>query len=97
LRTGPVHKSMKETNVINDRKEMSRDGPAGTGLDVGLDLNDLRKPIETWAKAEMVFEMAVKIYASSGRTQTIPEMMASKIISGTRLERFPGVTTMSED
>ena len=66
-------------------------------MNLGLDLKNLKNLLEALAKAEIVLEMVVKIYANSGRKQTNPKMMASRRNSGKRSIRLSGVIVAKED
>jgi hypothetical protein len=61
------------------------------------DLKDLKNLLEARAKAEIILEMIVKIYANSGRKQKNPKMIASIRNSGKRSIRLLGVIVASED
>lgn len=95
MRTGPVHRSGRETRETSDREVNRKGMRAGRKLEIGLNLKEIY--LDTRVKVEGSLATFMTKYTIPGRRTTSPEIIASVTIRGKKLGRWVGVTEIRED
>ena len=96
VRTGPVHKSTRETRETSDREVNRRGRRAGRKLKMGLNLKNLEKYLDAWVKVKGILATFIRTYTIPGRKTTSPEIIASVTRRGRKSGKWLGVTEIRE-
>ena len=95
MRTGPVHKSSRETKETSDREANRKGMRAGRTPEIGLNLKEIY--LDAWVKVEGILATFMTKYTIPGRRTTSPEIIVSIMRRGRKLGRRLGVTEIRED
>ena len=95
MRTGPVHRSSRETRETSDREVNRKGRRAGRKPEIGLNLKEIY--LDTRVKVEGSLATFMTKYTIPGRKTTSPEIIASVMRRGRKLGRWLGVTEIRED
>lgn len=98
MRTGPVHKSSKETREKNRREDVKwEESVPGRKPEMRLDLKRLGILLDAWVNAEVILPTLMKRYRISGTRMTNPEIITRIMKRGRKSGRWLGVTVIRED
>ena len=97
VRTGPVHKSSRETRETSNREVNRKGRRAGRKPEMGLNPKNLEMYLDAWVNVEGILTTFTKKYRIPGRRTTSPEIIARVMRRGRKSGRWLGVTEIRED